>query len=183
MATTWPPGVPPFGAEVDDPVGGADDVEVVLDDDQRVAQVGQAVEDAQEVLDVGEVQAGGRLVEDVEGPAGGHAAQLGGELHALGLAAGEGRAGLAERDVAEAGVVQGLQASQDFRDRVEEGDGLIDPHFQHVADRAPLEAGLQRLAVEPLAPAGLAADVQIRQELHLDLAEPLALAGSRTARP
>ena len=35
---------PRLGAEVEDRVGGLDDVEVVLDDDHRVAQVGQAVD-------------------------------------------------------------------------------------------------------------------------------------------
>jgi hypothetical protein len=59
-----------FGAHVDEPVGGLDDVEVVLDDDHGVAVVAQAVEHAEQHLDVGEVQAGGGLVEDVEGAAG-----------------------------------------------------------------------------------------------------------------
>ena len=79
--------------------------------DDRVAQVGQAMDDVEELADVVEVQAGGRLVEDVEGLAGVGPGQLGGELDALGLAAGERRRGLAERDVAEADVVQGLQDS------------------------------------------------------------------------
>ena len=60
-----------FGAEVDDPVGGFDHVEVVLDDDDRVAAVGEALEHAEQLLDVGEVEPGGRFVEDVEGAAGG----------------------------------------------------------------------------------------------------------------
>ena len=46
MATTRPPAVAGFGAQVDHPVGRGDHVEVVLDDDDGVAQVGQAVEDA-----------------------------------------------------------------------------------------------------------------------------------------
>src|SRR5256885_1062927 len=46
---------------VDDPVGGLDDVEVVLDDDDRVARL-------LEVLHRLEVQAGRRLIEDVERP-------------------------------------------------------------------------------------------------------------------
>src|SRR5689334_17792746 len=77
-------GFAPFGAEVDEPVGGGDHVEVVLDDDDRVPQVGQPVEDDEQARDIGEMEAGGRLVEDVEGPAGCDSAELGGELHALG---------------------------------------------------------------------------------------------------
>ena len=47
-------------------VGGLDDVEVVLDDDHGVAGIDQALEHAEQPPDVLEVQAGGRLVEDVE---------------------------------------------------------------------------------------------------------------------
>jgi hypothetical protein len=56
-------GVAAFRAEVDDPVGGADHVEVVLDHEQRVAGGEQLAEGAQQLGDVVEVQAGGRLVE------------------------------------------------------------------------------------------------------------------------
>ena len=38
-----------FGAEVDDPVGGLDDVEVVLDDDDGVAFVAEAVQDVEQL--------------------------------------------------------------------------------------------------------------------------------------
>src|SRR5215469_688570 len=48
------------GAEVDDPVGVRHDRLVVLDDDDRLAGVDEPVEQAEQLLDVGEVQAGGR---------------------------------------------------------------------------------------------------------------------------
>jgi hypothetical protein len=60
-----------FGAEVDDPVGGLDDFEIVLDHHHRVALVDQLVQHFQQLLDVVEMQAGGRLVEDIERAAGG----------------------------------------------------------------------------------------------------------------
>ncbi len=59
-----------FRAEVDDPVGGLDDVEVVFDDDDGVAAVAQPMQDFQQQFDVVEVQAGRRLVEQVQRPAG-----------------------------------------------------------------------------------------------------------------
>src|SRR4051794_33385338 len=55
-----------LGAEVDDPVGSFDDVEVVLDDHDRIALVAQAMDHFQEQIDVMEMQAGGRFVEDIE---------------------------------------------------------------------------------------------------------------------
>ncbi len=56
-------GIAAFGAEVDDPVGSANDVEVVLDDHQRVPGGDQLAERAQQLGDVVEVQSGRRLVE------------------------------------------------------------------------------------------------------------------------
>ena len=78
VASTFPPSPHPR-AEVDDPVGGLDHVEVVLDHDHGVPGVDQAVEDVEQPLDVSEVEAGGGLVEDVKGVAGGDLG-LGGEL-------------------------------------------------------------------------------------------------------
>ena len=52
-----------FRPEIDQPVRRSDDVEIVLDDQQRVARRDQAPERTQELRDVVEVQAGGRLVE------------------------------------------------------------------------------------------------------------------------
>src|SRR5712692_7482747 len=65
-----------LGAEVDDPVGGLDDLEVVLDDDYRVAGVDQRLQDVEQLADILEMEAGGWLVEDVEGAAGRPARQL-----------------------------------------------------------------------------------------------------------
>jgi hypothetical protein len=75
-----------FGAEVDHEVGLFDDVGVVLDHDDGVAAIHQPVQDVEELLDVGEVGAGGGLVEQVEGAPGALARELLRELDALGLA-------------------------------------------------------------------------------------------------
>jgi hypothetical protein len=74
-----------FGAEVDDPVGITDDVEVVLDDDNGVAKVAEAVQDFEKLANVVEVEAGGGLVEEIEGAAGLTLGEFTGELHALGF--------------------------------------------------------------------------------------------------
>ncbi len=171
-----PPGGARLGAEVDHPVGRLDHLQVVLDDDDRVAQVGQAVDDVEELADVVQVQPGGRLVEDVEGPAGVGPRQLGGELDALGLAAGERRRGLPERDVAEADVVQGLQDAADLRHGGEELEGGVDGHGEHVGDRPAAELHRERLGGVARPVARLARDPDVGQEVHLDplLPRPLA---------
>ena len=78
------------GAEVDDPVGGFDDVEIVFDDDDGVALVDEGVEDFEEFADVFEVEAGRGFIEDVEGLPGGAAGEFLGELDALRFAAATG---------------------------------------------------------------------------------------------
>src|SRR6059036_2928262 len=54
-----------LGPEIDDPVGGLDDVHVVLDDHHGIALIHQPVQHLEQPPDVGEVQARGRLVQDV----------------------------------------------------------------------------------------------------------------------
>src|SRR5215469_3480096 len=69
-------GVATFRTQVDDPVGGLDDFEIVLDDEHRVAGLDQCMQHIKELAYVIEVQAGGRLVEDVKGASGGAARQF-----------------------------------------------------------------------------------------------------------
>src|SRR6185312_10957518 len=103
----------------------------------------------------------GRLVEDVERLARRNLRELLRELHPLRLTTGERRRRLAELDVVQPHVVKSLQAAPDLRDLGEEGKRLLDGHLEHVGDRLPLEADLERLAVVPLAATGLARDVDV----------------------
>src|SRR5439155_19907946 len=80
-----------FRTEVDHPIGRLDDVEVVFDDEQGVARRPQLEEDFEQFGHVAEVEAGGWLVEDVEGPTGGLPAELGAKLESLRFATGECR--------------------------------------------------------------------------------------------
>src|SRR5919202_604817 len=89
------------GTKVDDPVGVRHDRLVVLDDDDRLAGVDEPVEQAEQLLDVGEVQAGGRLVEDVDAAL---LPYMGGQLEPLPLTAGERGERLAEAEVAKPDV-------------------------------------------------------------------------------
>ena len=56
-----------FGAEVDDIVGAFDDVEIVLNDDDRIARINELIQHLDQPVDIGHMQAGGRLVEDIDG--------------------------------------------------------------------------------------------------------------------
>ena len=110
-ATTWPPCSPGPGPEVDDVVGGADRLLVVLDHEHGVAEVAQALERVEQPAVVALVQADRRLVEDVE-----HAdqarADLGRQADALPLAARERAGGAVEGQVVEPDVGRGSPAAR-----------------------------------------------------------------------
>src|SRR5438477_11356781 len=80
-------------AEVEDEIGVADGVGVVFDDENRIAEIAQAFECAEEAVVVALMEADAGFVEDVE-DADKTRSDLGGEADALGLAAAE-RAALA----------------------------------------------------------------------------------------
>ena len=52
-----------FRPEVDDVIGHFNDIEIVLDDENRVALVAKRLEDFQKLFDVGYMEAGRRLVQ------------------------------------------------------------------------------------------------------------------------
>src|SRR5262245_17507740 len=67
------------------------------------------------------------------------------------------------------------------RMRGKEGRRLVDAHREEVADALVLEAHRERLRVEAPPMADIAHHAHVRQEAHLDLLEPLALAGFAAA--
>ena len=101
------------GAEIDDPVGVADRVLVVLDHDHGVAEIAQALEGFEQPVVVALVQADARLVEHVE-HARQPAADLAGEADALALAAAQGAAGAVEVEVIEPDIVEEAQPLVDL---------------------------------------------------------------------
>jgi hypothetical protein len=90
-------------SDVDDPVGSADGLFVVFDDENRVSEIPQVEERVQETLVVSLVQANGGLVQDVE-----HAHQPGADLRGqsdpLRLSPGEGGGGPAQSEIVQAHV-------------------------------------------------------------------------------
>ncbi len=123
------------GAEVEQAIGAGDDFLIVLDDEQRVAEVAQFCERDDQAGIVARVQADRGFVEHVQ-----HAAQaaadLAGEADALGFAAGERGRAAAEREVIEADVDQEREAIVDFADELA-GDLLFaggEFPFLHLSD-------------------------------------------------
>ncbi len=110
-------------AHVDDVVGRAHGLLVVLHDEDGVAEVAQAQQRVDEAAVVALVQADAGLVEDVE-----HAderrADLRGQADALRLAAGERGGGALQREVADADIVEEAQPLADLLDHAAADEAL-----------------------------------------------------------
>ncbi len=111
------------GAEVEEIVGGAEDVGIMLDDDDGVAEVAEIFEDADEANGVAGVEADGWLVEDIE-RADELRAEGCGELDALGLTAGKRGGETVEGEVLQADGEEEAEALADFMENLA-GDLLL----------------------------------------------------------
>ena len=183
-ATTVPPWRAGPGAELDDPVGGVDDLDLVLDHHHRVAVGGQHLDGRAQPLDVARVQADRRLVEHVE-----HAGCVGadrrGQLEALPFPGRQRAPGPVELQVAEAQLEQRVehlqallhQAVRHAREflRGQPGHALDEAAQLRQVQRADLrqvaavEGAAQRFRVQPGAVADRAG-AHLEEALHLPAA-------------
>ena len=65
-ATIRPPSLAAFRAEVNHPIRLGDEIQIVFDDDDGVAGIHQPLQDIHQPLDIGHVQADGRLLQQEE---------------------------------------------------------------------------------------------------------------------
>ena len=167
-----------FGAEVDDPVGVADHVQIVLDDDDRVAQVGQPVQHFEQFAS--RPRSAGRWWArraDTSVFPGLALAQFARQLDALGFAAGERDRRLAQMNVAQADVHQRLQLLPDLRDVFQNRQRIGDRRFEQIGDRLAFVFHRERLVVVAVAAADLAQHVNVGQKVHFDPPLAFSLAG------
>ncbi|VTM87635.1 Uncharacterised protein [Raoultella ornithinolytica] len=96
-------------ADIDDVVGGADGVFIMLDDNHRIAQITQMNQRAEQTFVIALMQADGRLIQHIH-----HADQAGANLacqaNTLGFTAGERFCRTGERQVVQADVDEEFQA-------------------------------------------------------------------------
>ena len=140
----------------------------MLDDNDRVACVHQLLQNIHKPVDICDMQTGGRLIENIDGLAGRAFGQLGRQLGALRLTAGQRGGGLPQLNVAETDLAHGFQPPRDLRHVGEELTRLIHRHIQHFIDIFAFVAHLERFLVVAAALAHIARHINIRQEVHLD---------------
>ena len=103
----FPTRVPALRLQINHVIGSLDYIQVMFDQQHRVARVHQAVQRLQQALDVRQVQPRGRLIENVEGMPGAlELAELRRDLDALRFASGERRRRLAQRQVTQAQIAE-----------------------------------------------------------------------------
>src|SRR5581483_6327264 len=79
--------LPAFRTKIDDPIRVSNHVQIVFDDDDRIAEIGQPMQDFEQLANVVEVQSGGRLVQQIECSPGLAFAQFASQLDSLRFAA------------------------------------------------------------------------------------------------
>ena len=121
-------------SEVEQLIGAADNIMVVLNDEQRVAEVAQLVQGADQACVVARVEADGRFVEDVEHTAQ-TAANLAGEADALRFATGECRRSAADGEILQPDFDQKGEAIGNFADQFAGNLFLLSRQFPFTNDR------------------------------------------------
>ena len=167
-------------AEVEDPVGVGHHRLVVLDDDHRLARVDDAVQQRQQLLDIGQVQSRRRLVQHVDA---GLLPEVGGQLQPLPLAAGQSGERLTQCQVAQTDIVEPFQDLLGCRELLfgEERHRFAHRHRQHVADIAATECVLQDRRVEPASLALLACGGDAGHDREVGVDDSGSLAGRASA--
>ena len=164
-------------AKVNDMVRNFNNVEVVFNDEHGIARVHEPGEHFGQLVHVAGVQAGGRFVQDINRASRRTLGQLGGELDPLRFAARKSSGRLADLDIAQADVVEGLQLALEARVVLEEGKALFHRHFQHVAYAFALVFHFEGFAVVALSLTHFAGYVYIGQKVHLDFQDAVAFTG------
>ena len=172
------------GPHVDDVIGGAHHVGIVLHNHDGVAEVAQLFQDADQPAGVARVQSDGRLVQNV---AGAHQprSQASGELDALRFPARERGRQPVQRQIVEPDVVQEFQALADFDqdlvgdgrffrrqfERFKELVGLLDVQLHDIGDGFAGDPHVERLGAQARTIAVRAvgvASIAAQKDAHVD---------------
>ena len=170
-----------FGTEIHQPIGGFDDVEIVLDDEKRGAGLEQFAKRGEKFGDVLEVQAGGGLVEDIEDAVIFRPRKIGSQLEALRFAARKRGCRLAEAKITEADFVEHAQLGNDFGNTGEKSQGFARGHLENIVDILAAIANVENAGLEASAAAFLADELDVGEKLHFNGDGAIALAGLAAA--
>jgi len=152
----------------------------VFDNDDGVPQIGKPVQHFEQFTHIVEVQACGRLVQQIKRASGLALAQFPRQLHPLRLAATERGCALTQVNVAQAHIDQRLELLTDLGNISQNGERVFDGQFQYVSNGVALELDGQRLLVITPAIADFALHINVGHEVHFNPPLAVALAGLAT---
>src|SRR5260370_10500299 len=154
---------------------------MVLDDEQRVAEINKALQDVEKLSHVVEVQARRRFIKDVKRAYGLAFREFAGQLDALRFAPGKCGGGLRESDVGEAHFYESRELLLNLRNILEKLQRIRRGQIQDIADRLPLVADSERFRIVAPAAADFAHHINVREKIHFNTAQAVPLAGFATA--
>ena len=109
-------GVSRAGTEIDNVIGAANGVFVVLDDEHGVAEIAKLFEGVKEAVIVARVESNGRFIQNVQDATKARA-DLRGQADALRFATGESGGGTFQAEITEADSEKKVQTFRDFAER------------------------------------------------------------------
>ena len=115
--------------EIDHPVRGGDDLEIVLDYDKGMPRFPETHQCSEQNLHIMVMQTSGWLVEKIENSFPRSLGQLRGQFDALGLSPGKRIGGLPEPDIAKAHFTQGLKKTVELWNFSEKSSVLVATGF------------------------------------------------------
>ena len=127
-------GISPFRAEIDDPIGRLDHIQVVLDDHQGISGTDELVECGEQFADIVEMQPGGRFIKNIQRVFGARAGNKGGQLDSLGFASGEGSGGLSEAQVPQPDFLEQRAVCGSAQLAGKKLDRFMDGQIQHLGN-------------------------------------------------
>src|SRR6266851_303382 len=119
-----------FWTHINDPVGVANHIEMVLNHHHGVAAIDQPVHDGEQATNIRQVQPGRWLIHDIDTAL---LVQFAGQFHALAFSARERAQGLAQRQVVQTNITHRLKFWQHFFDG-KKLQGLMDRHAQDISN-------------------------------------------------
>ena len=170
-----------LGPEIDHPVGGSDDVEVVFNNDHRVAYIAQLAQETNEDSNIGPMKADARLVEKKNRGALVREflclCQVLSDSQSLGLAARQCTYGLTEAQIAQGHAREGLQPARDLWNRGESCDRLVDGQALDLIDVQPAQLHFEYRVLEFPSFTAFTDNMDVCHEVHINSLNPEPFAG------
>ena len=163
-----------FGTDVDDPVGRLDHIEIMLDHNHGITRFHKALQDLNQLLDVGKVQACCGFVQQIQSSPGRTFPQFSREFHALSFPAGKSWRRLTELHVLQTNIAQRLKQLFDLWKAFEELHPIPNFQVEHISDAVIAKLDLQRFVIESSSLTHRAGDPDIRQKIHFQLGRTMA---------